>query len=55
VAAANDALATRAAGERWDLASVADRLTADDNDPAAERLGELAMRAGRFIPRRPRR
>jgi hypothetical protein len=55
VAAANDALATRAAGERWDLASVADRLTADDNDPAAERLGELAMRAGRFIPRRPSR
>ncbi len=53
--AANDALATRAAGERWDLASVAEGLTAADSDPAAERLGELAMKAGRFIPRRPRR
>ncbi|WP_151081560.1 hypothetical protein [Nocardioides cynanchi] len=52
--AANDAAAARAAGEPWDLTSVADDLTAAHNDPAAERLGELAMRAGRFIPGRPR-
>jgi hypothetical protein len=50
--AANDALITRAAGEPWDLESAADGLTAADNDPTAERLGELAMKAGRFIPRR---
>jgi hypothetical protein len=53
--AANDALATRAAGDPWTLESAAEGLTAADNDPAAERLGELVMKAGRFIPRRPRR
>jgi hypothetical protein len=52
--AANDALATRAAGETWDLTTAADRLTAADNDPTTERLGDLVMRAGRFVPRRRR-
>jgi hypothetical protein len=53
--AANDALATRAEGEPWDLAEAADRITAAGADPTTERLGDLVMRAGRFIPRRPRR
>jgi hypothetical protein len=52
--AANDALATRAAGEPWDLESAADRITAGDDDPATEALGDLVMKAGRFIPRRKR-
>ena len=53
-AAANDALHTRAAGEPWDLESVADSLTAEDDDPTTETLGDLAMRAGRLLPRRRR-
>jgi hypothetical protein len=52
--AANDALATRAAGEPWDLATAADHITADDDDPTTEALGDLLMKAGRFIPRRRR-
>ncbi len=52
--AANDALATRAEGEPWDLATAADRITAADADPTTERFGALVMRAGRFIPRRRR-
>jgi hypothetical protein len=53
-AAANDALHARAAGRPWDLASAADTLTAADDDPAAEALGDLAMKVGRFVPRRRR-
>jgi hypothetical protein len=53
-AAANDALRERAAGRGWDLASAADALTAEDDDPTTEALGDLVMRAGRFIPRRRR-
>lgn len=53
-AAANDALRTRAAGQPWDLGAAADSLTADDDDPATEALGDLVMKAGRFIPRRRR-
>jgi hypothetical protein len=55
VVAANDALAARKAGRPWDLASAADGITADDDDPATEGLGDLVMKAGRFLPRRPRR
>jgi hypothetical protein len=54
VVAANDALATRTAGQPWDLATAADHLTAADDDPTTEALGDLVMRAGRFIPRRRR-
>jgi hypothetical protein len=54
VVAANDALATRAAGGHWDLESAADDITASDDDGTAEALGDLAMKAGRFIPRRRR-
>lgn len=50
-AAANDALTTRAAGRPWDLATAADHLTAADDDPTTEALGDLVMRAGRLIPR----
>jgi hypothetical protein len=50
--AANDALATRAAGRPWDLAAAADRITAADDDPMAEALGNAVMKVGRFIPRR---
>jgi hypothetical protein len=53
-AAANDALATRAAGRPWDLETAADHLTAADDDPTTEALGEMVMKAGRFIPRRRR-
>jgi hypothetical protein len=53
--AANDARTTRAAGRPWDLASAADGITAADDDPATEGMGELVMKAGRFIPRRTRR
>jgi hypothetical protein len=53
-AAANDALHTRTAGQPWDLESAADSLTPTDNDPTTEALGELVMKAGRFIPRRKR-
>jgi len=53
-AAANDALRTRAEGQPWELESAADSLTAADNDPATEGLGDLVTRAGRFIPRRRR-
>jgi hypothetical protein len=52
--AANDALRTRTAGESWDLESAADSLTADDDDPTTEALGDLVMKAGRFLPRRKR-
>jgi hypothetical protein len=52
--AANDALRSRAAGRPWDLASAADSLTAGDDDPTTEALGDLALRAGRFLPRRRR-
>lgn len=52
--AANDALATRASGRPWDLESAADDLTADDDDPTTEALGDLVMKAGRLIPRRRR-
>jgi hypothetical protein len=52
--AANDALATRATGEPWDLATAADHLTADQNDPTTERLADLVMKVGRFVPRRRR-
>ncbi len=52
--AANDALATRADGEPWDLATAADDLTAADADSTSEALGDLVMKAGRFIPRRKR-
>lgn len=52
--AANDALATRAAGRPWDLESAADRLNAADDDTTTEALGDLVMKAGRFIPRRRR-
>jgi hypothetical protein len=53
-AAANDALRTRADGRPWDLASAADDLGPEDDDPGTEALGDLVMRAGRFIPRRRR-
>jgi hypothetical protein len=53
-AAANDALATRAGGGAWDLESAADHLTAADDDPVAQALGDLVMRAGRLVPRRRR-
>lgn len=53
-AAANDALHTRDAGQPWDLESAADSLTTDDDDPATEGLGDLVMKAGRFLPRRRR-
>ena len=53
-AAANDALHTRAAGEPWDLESAADSLTTEDDDPTTEALTDLAMKAGRFLPRRRR-
>lgn len=50
--AANDALETRAAGAIWDLCSAADRITAVDDDPTTEALGDPASRAGgRLIPR----
>lgn len=52
--AANDALATRASGRPWDLESAADRLTAEDDEQMTEALGDLAMKAGRFLPRRRR-
>jgi hypothetical protein len=52
--AANDALATRASGQVWSLEAVAGDLTAEDDDPTTEALGELVMKAGRFIPRRRR-
>jgi hypothetical protein len=52
--AANDALSTRSTGGSWDLESAADRITADDDDPTTQALGDLVMRAGRFIPRRGR-
>jgi hypothetical protein len=50
--AANDALATRAAGRPWDLVSAADRISAADDHPTTEALGRAVMKAGRFIPRR---
>jgi hypothetical protein len=50
--AANDALSTRASGRAWDLAAA--DLTPADIDPTTEALGDLVMRAGRFIPRRRR-
>jgi hypothetical protein len=50
--AANDALSTRSEGRSWDLASAADRITAEDDDSTTEALGDLVMKAGRFIPRR---
>jgi hypothetical protein len=53
--AANDAHAARKAGGKWDLASAADGITAADDDPATEGLGDLVMKAGRFLPRRGRR
>jgi hypothetical protein len=53
-AAANDALASRAAGRPWDLATAADQLTAADDDPTTEALGDLVLKAGRLIPRRRR-
>ena len=52
--AANDALSTRSEGRSWDLASAADRITAEDNDSTTEVLGDLVMKAGRFLPRRRR-
>lgn len=52
--AANDALAAQRAGRTWDLESEADGLDADDNDRVTEVLGELVMKAGRFVPRRRR-
>jgi hypothetical protein len=53
-AAANDALHCRAAGRLWDLESAAGSLTADDDDPTTEALGDLVMKAGRLLPRRKR-
>jgi hypothetical protein len=53
-AAANDALRTRASGRPWTLESAAASLTADDDDPTTEALGDLVMKAGRFLPRRRR-
>jgi hypothetical protein len=50
--AANDALSTRASGRTWELAAA--DLTPTKNDPTTEALGDLVMRAGRFIPRRRR-
>jgi hypothetical protein len=50
--ATNHALATRESGRAWDLEAAAGELTADDDDPTTEALGELVMKAGRFIPRR---
>ena len=50
--AANDALTTRASGRSWDLESAADHLTAEDDDPTTEALGDLVMKVGRLIPRR---
>jgi hypothetical protein len=52
--AANDALATRSAGRPWQLESAAEHLTASDIDATTEALGDLVMKAGRFIPRRKR-
>lgn len=53
-AAANDALHTREDGRAWDLESFAGELTSEDDDSTTETMGELLMRAGRFIPRRRR-
>lgn len=50
--AANDALDTRAAGRPWDLAAVADSLTAADNDSVTEALSDVVMKVGKFVPRR---
>ena len=50
--AANDALDTRAAGQPWDLQVAAAGLTAADNDGVTEALGDIAMKVGRFVPRR---
>jgi hypothetical protein len=52
--AANDAVSTRVAGHAWDLETGAERLTAEHDDPTGELLGDLVMKAGRFIPRRRR-
>jgi hypothetical protein len=52
--AANDALHSREDGRAWDLASAADALAPADDDPTTEAMGELLMKAGRFIPRRRR-
>ena len=52
--AANDALETRAAGQPWDLASGADDITATNDDPTTEALGDLVLKVGRLIPRRRR-
>jgi hypothetical protein len=49
--AANDALDAMQAGRPWDLADAAS-LTAADNDETAEGLASVAMKVGRFIPRR---
>jgi hypothetical protein len=50
--AANDALRARDAGRLWDLAPAADSLTAADDHSTTEALGDLVVKAGRFIPRR---
>jgi hypothetical protein len=51
-AAANDALDARRTGRPWDLAELAPRLTAADDDRATEVLGAAVMKLGRFVPRR---
>jgi hypothetical protein len=50
--AANDALDAREAGRPWDLESAAPSLTPERGDEAAEKLARVAMKVGRFVPRR---
>jgi hypothetical protein len=49
--AANDALDAMQAGRPWGLGDAAS-LTAADNDETAEGLASVAMKVGRFVPRR---
>jgi hypothetical protein len=49
--AANDALDAMEAGRDWDVGDAAS-LTAADNDGTAEGLAKVAMKVGRFVPRR---
>jgi hypothetical protein len=52
--AANDALRTRTSGRPWTLEVAAETLTADDDDPTTEALGDLVTKVGRLLPRRRR-
>jgi hypothetical protein len=50
--AANDALDALEAGRPWDLESAAPSLIPQRSDDAAEKLAKVAMKVGRFVPRR---